>query len=289
MTFIPKNPLTMPEIENTPSTPCGTRGIFAKKDGWYDIDSDGIIKKIAYADSGGQTEITLDTEMSDTSENGVQNKVIKKYVDSIPNIKLWEQGKEYKKGDIVYYSYDNLGEEGGDELLVCLIDHNSSNPDGDYEFYGGLWDRFAYVTVEYARQSNYSYYSEYASFDGGGYPLKGCAVDEFDEDDNALGLYLCDASIVSFGILESGIIVFLEDYCKYVGFNSGLYFTTPSVIPENYSQFPADIYFKGDSTDEGAFIPEPDTRYTMVFDYDGNLMIGYVNGVPAPPVSEVTE
>lgn len=30
---------------------------------------------------GGSTSVTVDTEMSDTSENTVQNKVIKKYVD----------------------------------------------------------------------------------------------------------------------------------------------------------------------------------------------------------------
>lgn len=32
---------------------------------------------------GGSSSIVLDSEMSDTSENAVQNKVIKKYVDGI--------------------------------------------------------------------------------------------------------------------------------------------------------------------------------------------------------------
>ena len=44
---------------------------------------------------GGGTSVTVDTEMSDTSTNPVQNKVIKKYVDdkilSGGNIKLAER------------------------------------------------------------------------------------------------------------------------------------------------------------------------------------------------------
>ncbi len=47
MSFIPKSPLMLPEIEHTPSTPSGTRGLFAKEDGWYDIDSNGKVSKIA--------------------------------------------------------------------------------------------------------------------------------------------------------------------------------------------------------------------------------------------------
>ena len=51
MSFIAKNPLTMPEIENIPSYPSkGTRGLFAGKDGWYDIDSDGQAKRMSAID-----------------------------------------------------------------------------------------------------------------------------------------------------------------------------------------------------------------------------------------------
>ena len=42
MSFIAKNPMTIPEIETAPPTPLtGTRGLFAKSDGWYDIDNEG--------------------------------------------------------------------------------------------------------------------------------------------------------------------------------------------------------------------------------------------------------
>ena len=48
MSFIPKNPLILPEISNPPSPPMsGTRGVFAKEDGWYEIDADNNINKIA--------------------------------------------------------------------------------------------------------------------------------------------------------------------------------------------------------------------------------------------------
>lgn len=45
MSFIPKNPLSLPEIKHTPSTPSGTRGLFAKEDGWYEVDSSGEEQK----------------------------------------------------------------------------------------------------------------------------------------------------------------------------------------------------------------------------------------------------
>ena len=47
MSFIAKNPLMLPEIESTPSTLPGTRGIFATKDGLYEIDSNNNVTRIA--------------------------------------------------------------------------------------------------------------------------------------------------------------------------------------------------------------------------------------------------
>jgi len=47
MFYIPNNPLILPKINNSPSTPPGTRGLFAKEDGWYEIDESGLSKKIA--------------------------------------------------------------------------------------------------------------------------------------------------------------------------------------------------------------------------------------------------
>ena len=47
MSFIAKNPLILPEVKNTPSTPLGTRGIFATKDGLYEVDANGNVTRIA--------------------------------------------------------------------------------------------------------------------------------------------------------------------------------------------------------------------------------------------------
>ncbi|MBR5461161.1 MAG: hypothetical protein IKU75_01795 [Butyricimonas sp.] len=48
MSFIAKNPLTAPEVESSPFTPRpGTRGLFAGKDGWNDVDSKNNVRKIA--------------------------------------------------------------------------------------------------------------------------------------------------------------------------------------------------------------------------------------------------
>lgn len=48
MSFIPEAPLSIPKNKTTPPCPInGTRGIFPKEDGWYDINDNGIEKKLA--------------------------------------------------------------------------------------------------------------------------------------------------------------------------------------------------------------------------------------------------
>ena len=51
MSFIAKNPLILPEIKHTPSTPPGTRGVFATKDGLYEVDSNNNVTRIAIMQS----------------------------------------------------------------------------------------------------------------------------------------------------------------------------------------------------------------------------------------------
>ena len=50
MSFIAKNPLILPEIKHTPSTSLGTRGVFAKEDGLYEVDSKNNVRKITTSD-----------------------------------------------------------------------------------------------------------------------------------------------------------------------------------------------------------------------------------------------
>lgn len=119
MSFVAKNPLSMTEIEHTPSTPTGTRGLFAKKDGWYEVDEkgnvyricnledigdfvsdltvDGDIIKITKFDgstfefnlptSGGTGgSIIVDDKLDIDSENPVQNKVVTGWIIDLENI-----------------------------------------------------------------------------------------------------------------------------------------------------------------------------------------------------------
>lgn len=99
-------------------------------------------------------------------------------------------------------------------------------------------------------------------------------------DEAEADVFLSDNTIESYGVISDSLVASkYENENLYVGFTSVLYFATPSVLPNNYSDFPDDIYFKGDSTDNGAFIPEANMRYTIVFDFDGYMMNGYVSGV----------
>ena len=71
MSFIAENPLIVPEVESTPSTPpLGARGLFAGKDGWYDIDDTGSVKKI-----GSDTPGVIDNELKALQYYGDANVV----------------------------------------------------------------------------------------------------------------------------------------------------------------------------------------------------------------------
>ena len=142
--------------------------------------------------------------------------------------------------------------------------------------------------AEYADTSSYATEAVLAYEDDCGRPLKGCST--YDEGDaKSVDIDLYDGQIASFGVISTSLIASVYEEWYRVGYMSALHFTTPSVIPENYTQFPDTVQFRGDSTDDGAFVPEPDTRYSMVFFFDGNLLICCVLGVSAPPVSEVIE
>lgn len=86
MSFIAKNPLILPEIEHTPSTLPGTRGLFAKQDGWYDIDSDGTITKIGQggdSPGGGSTPSDKDIQELIDEINELKERVEQLYAKSL--------------------------------------------------------------------------------------------------------------------------------------------------------------------------------------------------------------
>ena len=69
MSFIAKNPLTIPEVESSPSVPqAGTRGLFAGKDGWYDIDSNGNVAKLLDSLSGGRTSAMEEIKLREADD-----------------------------------------------------------------------------------------------------------------------------------------------------------------------------------------------------------------------------
>ena len=78
MSFIAENPLNIPEIETTPPPPIpGTRGLFAREDGWYDIDSQGNIQKLPLGD------IVVDDVLDIESKNPISNSAVAYEIDNI--------------------------------------------------------------------------------------------------------------------------------------------------------------------------------------------------------------
>lgn len=80
-----------------------------------------------------------------------------------------------------------------------------------------------------------------------------------------------------YGELTSISVAFSTDVG--LDYMSSIVFSTPAELQENYSTFPSEVYFKGDECDEGIFIPNFSTRYTILFYYDGVKIIGLVSGI----------
>lgn len=91
-------------------------------------------------------------------------------------------------------------------------------------------------------------------------------------------VFITNNTINAYGLVSTSLVCYLGE-TPSIGFTSALYFTSPDAIPENYTTFPDNIYFKGDSTEDGAFVPTANMRYTIVFDYDGYMVNAYVSEV----------
>lgn len=103
-------------------------------------------------------------------------------------------------------------------------------------------------------------------------------------------------NIIEYGDMEFDIVPIHPNYEGYYGVISNkvnivniggfltggimsLCFSTPEVIPEDYTYIDEIIKFKGDSVEDERFVPKASTRYTIVFAHDGANIIGYVGGV----------
>ena len=153
MSFIAKNPLTAPEVESSPFTPRpGTRGLFAGKDGWYDVDSNNKVTKI----TGGGTSGDVSGEIENLKEmiNSLKAKSLVRTVSiSIPasgwitrSDSLYSQSisidgiTEYSKIDLqptmeqltIFYEKDITfvtENDGGDVTVYCI----GQKPANNYE------------------------------------------------------------------------------------------------------------------------------------------------------------
>lgn len=207
----------------------------------------------------------------DTPEKGVDyftqedieeiNKTKKELIEFTNGIKLYVFSNPYNNGIQVEYPIEN-----GSKKQRNLIDYVGVNAD--------------YAIT--------SYYAEWADLDAEGNPIHIHYATKSELEEAKVSIYdnggveiidldIRDNSVHYYGVVTesvSAVVVGAE-----AGFSSALYFATPSEMPENYSQFPADVYFKGDNTDNGAFVPEANMRYTIVFDFDGYMVNAYVSGV----------
>ena len=157
-----------------------------------------------------------------------------------------------------------------------------------------LQDESGAVLATLAENAQHAFYAEETGIadcavaDTQGRMLKGTEIVDYGDMD-AVDISLADGYVLSFGIVSESLFVNTDGDWLPGELTMSLEFTTPSEMPEDYSQI-KNVYFKGDSTeDEGYFVPEPNTRYTIVFSFNGDMVVGYVSGVPAPSVREVTE
>lgn len=151
MSFIAKNPLTVPEVESSPSVPqTGTRGLFAGRDGWYDVDSDEHTRKIATED---------DTKTKEEIQNkipGGAKPITEAYADDMgmvnnstyPSMKYLAESleqfrKEIGSGDnfvekLSAYGLASLSEfniPDVDDFCVLKIQDSESGEQTDVSFY----------------------------------------------------------------------------------------------------------------------------------------------------------
>lgn len=126
-----------------------------------------------------------------------------------------------------------------------------------------------------ASKTRYATEASSASYDSEGRDLKGKVLYEF--DDSYAYAYIEDGVNISYGIVDYYSINMPDDYD--IGFESNVYFTTPSYVDDSYVE-EDDVYYKGDHTSEGKFTPEADTRYTIKYEYNGERFVGTVSGVP---------
>ena len=95
MSFNPKNPIYSPEVSSDPSSPpAGTRGLYPKSDGWYDINGDGFTEKIvgkSYVDEALEEEALQRKSADDSKVDKVKGCGVGHVLTLIGHGKEWSQ------------------------------------------------------------------------------------------------------------------------------------------------------------------------------------------------------
>lgn len=348
MSFIAKNPISAAEITSIPSTPIkGVRGLFAKKDGWYDIDDYGNVKKIGgdstsqedrdklnrlqyYGDANiipsdaslfefvvNDTTMTASVKAKGTNISGsivipyefvINDNVYKinRILDNafagcvgITNITIPDSVVTLGLSSFGTTSIANIEIPDGCssipkncfssclELTEIKIPKSVTNIENSaftqcenltdvyYEGTKADWTAITIVSL-----NNATIHYEYVP------TTKGYVDEQVAEVKPKIGIQgdeeffieiLSNNRIISLGVVNGYLSIGFMNV--QIGYTSALYFSTPAEVPDDYSAFPEDTIFKGDSVEDERFVPEANMRYTIVFDYDGVNMIGYVSGV----------
>ena len=249
-------------------------------------------KEELVADVTSKIDITIDTKMSDTSENAVQNKVIKHYVDDTTGNKndLYTRDKYTLVDAIneVYIANDNKADK-----TLANVDDATFKQKAEQAGIGGENIPTKLSDLEddsFDKPINASIYSSYATGD----EFERRFIDTYAEKPYIVNVkdttYIYDFvqspnNDIRCNSVDSISIIFkdgayLSDYISGLSFNSG---ETPTSI--DYVDAHILNWIGTDCTNDNGlsiFQPSANTHYDIVFYFNGAQFIGLVNGfVPA--------
>lgn len=234
-----------------------------KVDG-VDVNSAEDINQVAQAVidlENKEVKITVDSELDLNSKNPVQNKVVSAKFDSVDEqiAELDIPSKEYIE------NIANDANSAKTEAMANTAFRVEASPKleklrEDVDEHQGLLDKLD----EDLKQAEADIRSLEPKI-------------SYNSDENWFVEVIDTNTIVYCGVIAEFLTIGFVNVG--VGYTSALHFSTPAEVPTDYSVFPEETKFKGDSVEDERFVPEANMRYTIVFDYDGVNVIGYVSGV----------
>ena len=138
------------------------------------------------------------------------------------------------------------------------------------QLYDSRWQTLQADYADCSREADYAYY------DPSGRELKGTTVED-NGDEGYVNVTLYDGSIISYGVVEDISIEIPEDEIN-LGYTSCLHF---SVGENAWISSPSCVYYVGNGTEDGTIVIDGWQRYTIKYEYNGNMVIGYVKSNPS--------